>query len=89
MGPVDYVVKPFPPTELTARIANRDGPSPVGGPRTIGAANRYNHSGRTTTTIIWYPGGARLDHGSAGSSTEAEAYGRQDTAGSGSSVGNE
>ena len=48
-----------------------------------------NYFGRSIGTIIWYPGGARLDHGSAGSSTEAEAYGRQDTAGSGSSIGNE
>ena len=42
-----------------------------------------NYFGRFIDMIIWYPGAASLDHGSTGSSTEAEADGRQDTTGSG------
>lgn len=48
----------------------------------------YNYLGRSTDTIIWYPGGARLDHGTTGGFVEAEASGRQDSAGHGRGICN-
>ena len=45
-----------------------------------------NYFGRSVDRMIWYPGRCQIDQGSTGSSTEAEADGRQDTTGSGGSV---